>query len=105
MTPNNVWDFIHVSDVANGLVQVAGSRYFGTVNLATGRPHLVREAFGQVAREMGCEHLLCFEENENAVIQVADTSVLNKEVGYTCKVPLKDGLNRMAAWVRETDLD
>lgn len=85
--PNNIWDYIHVDDVAAALVKIALSDYCGIVDLGTGKPHLMRNVFSSVAEMMGCTELLSFEENnDNIVVLVADPTVLNKRIGYTCNI-------------------
>lgn len=98
-TPNNVWDFIHVTDVAGALVKIASSDYCGTVNVGTGKPCLVRDVFAEISRIMGCQSLLYFEENrENISMLVANPTILNSTIGYKCNVELSDGLDRTIAW-------
>lgn len=98
-TPNNVWDFIHVADVSGALIKIAESDYCGIVNVASGKPCLVKDIFGEIARKMECQSLLRFEENEkDGTILVGDSTVLNKIIGYHCRVDLSDGLDRTIAW-------
>ena len=97
--PNNVWDYIHVDDVAGALVKIADSGYCGVVNVGTGTCHTMREVFRDIAEKMGCTQLLSFEENTKSVtIQVADPKVLNEQIGYKCNIDLSDGLDRTIAW-------
>lgn len=103
--PNNVWDFIHVEDVAHALTALAASSVCGPVNIATGKPSLMRNVFETIADKMGCPELLSFQEDQkNATILVADTSVLNQQVGYTCQVDLNEGLDRTIAWWKQQQL-
>lgn len=98
-SPNNVWDFVHVDDVAEAIVHIAESDYFGPVNVGTGRPHMMREVFGKIAEIMNCPELLKFDENSNnATLLVADPTVLNQEVGYRCEIDLNEGLRRTVQW-------
>lgn len=100
--PNNVWDFIHVEDVANALAAIAESSFCGVTNVATGKPSLMRNVFERVADKMGCPELLSFQEDQqNTTILVADPTVLNQEVGYRCQIDLEQGLDRTIAWWKE----
>ena len=98
-SPNNVWDFVHVDDVAEAIVRIAESDYFGSVNVATGHPHLMRNVFKQIAEIMNCPELLRFEENEsNTTLLVADPTVLNQKIGFRCETDFDDGLRRTIQW-------
>lgn len=100
--PNNVWDFIHVQDVANALAAIAESSFCGVTNVATGKPSLMRHVFERIADKMGCPELLSFQEDQqNTTILVADPTVLNQEVGYRCQIDLEQGLDRTIAWWKE----
>lgn len=97
--PNNVWDFIHVEDVANAMVQITDSSYCGIVNVGSGKPHLMRDVFVSIAEKMSCKELLFFEDSQKDItILVADTTVLNDIIGYKCSVDFSDGLDRTIAW-------
>lgn len=97
--PNNVWDYIHVDDVADALVEIMASGYCGAVNVGTGMAHTMREVFQMIADRMGCPQLLlCNETAKNVTIQVADPRILNEKIGYSCKVNFGDGLDRTIAW-------
>lgn len=98
-TPNNVWDFIHVADVAGALIQIADSNYCGIVNVASGKPRLVKNVFEEIAKKMECQSLLQFEENEKDItVLVSNPTILNEVIGYKCKVGLSEGLERTIAW-------
>jgi len=100
-SPDSAWDYIHVEDVANALVKIAASDYCGAVNVGTGKPHVMRDVFTEIAEKMDCRELLSFEENEKDVtILVADPAILREEIGYRCRVSLSEGLDRTIAWWR-----
>lgn len=96
--PDTVWDVIHVDDVANALVQIATSDYCGVVNVGTGKPHLFRNVCTEIADKMNRPELLSFVENGSASILVADPTVLQRKIGYQCKVNFSEGLDRTIAW-------
>ncbi len=101
VSPDSVWDYIHVDDVANALIQIAASDYCGTVNVGTGRLHMMRNVFTQIAEKMGCQKLLSFEEGKGAATMlVADPTILNQRIGYRCQVDFSEGLDRTIGWWR-----
>lgn len=99
--PDTVWDFIHVEDAANALIQIATSNYCGIVNVGSGKPHVLRNVCTEIAEKMGHPELLSFSENGNASILVADPAVLRDKIGYQCQIGFSDGLNRTITWWRE----
>lgn len=100
-TPNNVWDFVHVDDAANALVKIMASNYCGIVNVGTGKPHLMRNVFQEIAEKMGSQNLLSFDESGNdPTILVADPTILNNIIGYRCEVDFSEGINRTIAWLQ-----
>lgn len=100
-SPDSVWDYIYVDDVAGAFIQIAAGDYCGTVNVGTGRPRMMRNVFTQIAEKMDCRDLLSFEEGGgDPTILVADTTILNQEIGYRCQVEFSEGLDRTIAWWR-----
>lgn len=98
-SPRNVWDFIYVDDAAEALVKIAASNYCGVVNVGSGRPHLLENVFTEIAEKMRCPELLSFEaHNSDVSMLVADTTILNETIGYTCRTDISDGLDRTIAW-------
>lgn len=97
--PDSAWDYVHVDDVANALIQIAGSDYCGAVNVGTGRPHLMRDVFTRIAEKMDCRSLLSLEEgNHVSTFLVADTAILREKIGYQCMVSIDAGLERTISW-------
>lgn len=97
--PNNVWDYVYVEDAANALVRIAQSQYCGIVNVGTGRPHLMRDVFMQIAEKMDSQTLLSFGDDlEHITISVADPTILDQEIGYRCQINFSEGLDRTIAW-------
>lgn len=105
-TPDSAWDYIHVDDVANALVQIAASNYRGAVNVGTGRPHLMGDIFTRIAEKMDCRGLLSLEEGSHAsTFLVADTAILREKIGYQCTVSIDEGLERTISWWRAHNND
>jgi nucleoside-diphosphate-sugar epimerase len=49
---NQVRDYLHVADAADGLVSVLDSDHTGTVNIASGEPVTLRQLIGRVASQL-----------------------------------------------------
>jgi len=98
-SPHNEWDFIHVDDAARAAMAIMNSDYCGIVNVGSGLPHKIRSVLTAIAEKMECHYLLSIkEDNKNAETVVADTSILNNVIGYRCRVPLDDGIERTINW-------
>ncbi|HAB15398.1 MAG TPA: NAD(P)-dependent oxidoreductase [Verrucomicrobiota bacterium] len=96
-TPLSVKDYIHVDDVARGLVRIAESQYSGAINLGSGEGTTIQNLAQTIARLMGRTELL--NPPDSSVSDplfhvVADTSRLQR-LGFFPQVPLEVGLRRL----------
>jgi len=91
-------DFIYVKDVAAALVQFLESGVEGAVNICTGKATSVRDFVTLFAKKVGKEHLLVFKDDcsDQAPVQVGDNTRLVKEVGYTPRYTVEQGLSEIA---------
>lgn len=95
-------DFIHIEDVAGGLVALARSSVTGAVNLGTGTGPSLREVALEAARALRVDPaLLRFgalppREGDPASL-LADVYRLQVEVGYAPRVGWQEGVARFAA--------
>ena len=97
--PNNVWDYIYIDDAVHALVGLTESDFSGIVNIATGKPCVMRNVFEEIASQLECCHLLYFEnENEEGRMLVADTSILTNTLGIACNTSLKRGIAQTINW-------
>ena len=60
---------------------------------------MLENVFTEIAEKMRCPELLSFEAHNSGVsMLVADTTILNETIGYTCRTDISDGLDRTIAW-------
>ena len=86
-------DFIYVKDTAAALVQFLESNVEGT-----GKATSVKDFVTLFAKKVGKEHLLAFKDDcsDQAPVQVGDNTRLVKEVGYTPRYTVEQGLSEIA---------
>jgi nucleoside-diphosphate-sugar epimerase len=98
-------DFMHVRDLADGLVALLDSDACGVVNIASGRPVTVETIIDLVAESVGGpDHL-----QKNAIsrpqsdpdVLLADVTRMRQEVGFSPKIELSDGLEETVDWLRK----
>ena len=95
---NLVRDLIYVKDTAEALVQFLESDVEGTVNICTGKATSVKDFVTLFAKKVGKEHLLIFKDDcaDQVPVQFGDNTRLVKEVGYTPRYTVEQGLSEMA---------
>jgi nucleoside-diphosphate-sugar epimerase len=99
-----VRDFLHVSDVAGGLVAVLRSGVTGAVNVGSGEPVTVREVVTRLGAMIGRPELLRLgaiepKAGEPAFV-CADNAKLRAETGWKAAYTLDSGLADTVAWWR-----
>lgn len=96
-------DFMHVADVAVGLVALLRSDVSGAVNIASGQPVRVREIVGLIAdrAEGGTVDYGALPDRpgEPEVISGA-TRRLREEVGFSPAISLEQGISETVSWHR-----
>ncbi len=94
--PNTVRDYIYVEDAAAATLKIMESSYRGIVNVGSGIPHSMKDVFSIIANKMRCDELLSFD-NENCTgdILVADTKIMNEDIGYRCKEEFETGIEKV----------
>ena len=103
---NQVRDFLHVADVADAFAAILDSEVNGIINIGSGKPVSIRQLVMQIAQLLGKEEdiqlgALPARENEPPFI-VADTGRLQKEVQWSQKYTLADGIMDTISWWKET---
>jgi UDP-glucose 4-epimerase len=95
-------DFVYVGDVVDALLAAAG-RTGGPFNVGTGRETTVEELHRACAAVAGVEHAPRLEPERLGDVRrsVLDASLIERELGWTARVSLDDGLARTWAWMRE----
>jgi nucleoside-diphosphate-sugar epimerase len=100
-----VRDFLHVADVASGLVAVLRSGVTGPVNVGSGEPVTVREVVTRLGALIGRPELLRLgaiepKAGEPAFV-CADNKKLRTETGWQATYTLDSGLADTVRWWRE----
>lgn len=95
-------DYLHVADVAAGLVALLDSSVTGAVNIGSGTAVPVRSIFQQLGQLLDRPHLLDIgarvEATAEPPVVVADVGRLTHEVGFTPTFDLERGLADTVAW-------
>jgi len=102
-------DFLHVDDVADGLVALLDSTVEGPVNIASGEAVAVREIISALGRLLGHEELLGFgalpkPPGEQPIV-VADVDRLSNEVVWRPRFTLEAGLEDTVDWWIRDNMD
>jgi nucleoside-diphosphate-sugar epimerase len=98
-------DFMHVEDVARAFAALLACDVRGAVNIASGDAAPVRSVLEAIARETGGQDLLRLgararSASDPPVIQAA-VSRLHREVGFTPRHTLEEGLTQSVNWWRQ----
>ncbi len=95
---NQVRDFLYVQDVADAFVALLNSNVSGSVNIASGRPVVLRDIVYQVAKQLGRQDLIELgavpTSANDPTLLVADVKRLFEEVDWQPQYNLDDGLER-----------
>lgn len=98
-----VRDLLYVDDVAGAFAAILDSSVQGAVNVGSGRPTSIRELISLTAEACGRPELVRWgalpaREGEPREL-VADVARLQREVGFTPRVDLPEGIERtVSAW-------
>lgn len=102
LNPDNVWDYIYITDAAEATVCTARSNICGVVNVASGNPVEMRMVFTGIAEATGrtdLVHILSPQTRRRMLL--ADTSRLSDELGFLCTTSLTDGLRQTVEWWKD----
>jgi len=98
-TPSHVRDFVHLDDVAQAVIRVAGSKNSPkqSVEIGTGVPTTVAELAHLAYKLAGADPSLIVTGNlsEPAVVEVADIRPAEEAFGWRADISLRDGLKQM----------
>lgn len=99
--PWNIWDYIYIDDAVEATVRLMESGYCGPMNIASGRPTLMKDIFQMAADIIGCpERMQCDESATGGKVFVVNISNMRSVLHYTCPTLLRDGLEKTVAWWR-----
>lgn len=96
-------DFLHVEDVAGGLVALLDSTAEGAVNICSGEPNSIRSVVEQLAQLAGHPDLAQFGDlpiGNQPPFMVGDCRRLHKEVGFTPRYSTNEALRQTLSWWR-----
>ena len=96
--PNNVWDYVYITDVAEATVRVMRSNFCGVVNVG-GTPIPMGELFAILAELTGGKGVLVVENKSRPGQRlVEDTSVLKEKIGFSSQMDIRQGLTNTVQW-------
>lgn len=92
-------DYIYTKDIAAAFVAFLDSRVEGTVNICTGKDTSIHDYVMKIARVMGKENLVIFQEQASPQQKrvVGDSTRLNKEVGFVPAYTIEQAINEILA--------
>jgi len=95
-------DYLYVKDAAQALVALLSSSVEGPVNIASGRPVVLKELIAQAAELAGRPDLVRLGalevKEDDPPLLLASTRRLKEEVGWQPQYSLKQGLQETIAW-------
>lgn len=97
-------DYMHIQDVADGLVALIASQAQGAYNIASGTPTTIREIIERLGYATGRSDLLqigALPARANDVpLVLGDTRRMLADTGWAPRVPLEAGLAATVEWWR-----
>ncbi len=92
-----VRDYIYVKDIAAAFTAFLGSSVDGIVNICTGKGTTIHDYVMMIAKEMGKEDLVLFEEQKSTQQKrvVGDCTRLNKEVGFIPRYTIEQAIKEI----------
>ncbi len=97
-----VRDYMYVKDAAAGLVALLESEGVGPVNIASGKPVVLKQLVGLAAEAAGSAGKIRLgalaAAADDPPFLVADTGRLNEEVGFEPQYDLRTGLRETYRW-------
>jgi nucleoside-diphosphate-sugar epimerase len=98
-------DYLHVQDVADGLVALLDSEIRGDYNIASGRAVTLRHIIERIGVVMERSELLRIgaipaRANDTPLV-VADVAQTQRDLGWTARIGLDEGLRSTVEWWRQ----
>lgn len=97
-----VRDYLHVADVARGLIALVEGDSGGTFNIGCGQPHTVKEIIQTIARRLNREDLIDFGARPpnlmDPPVVLADSNKLRSETGWQPTYSLELGISDTVNW-------
>jgi nucleoside-diphosphate-sugar epimerase len=97
-------DFLHVEDVADAFAALLASEVTGPVNIASGKPVMIKDVVEEIALQLNGHDLIALgalpvSANDPQLL-LANVERLTKEVGWRPRLDLKTGITSTAQWWR-----
>ncbi|OGS40773.1 MAG: hypothetical protein A2506_05770 [Elusimicrobia bacterium RIFOXYD12_FULL_66_9] len=112
--PIRVWgdgaqtrSFLYAEDLARGLADAAEHGVGrGPINIGSPEEVSIAELIAMILEETGSKARVVFDSSKPAgqPRRACDTSKARKELGFTARVPLREGLRRTISWLRARGL-
>jgi len=100
--PNNILDYVYITDAAEATLCVLKTNFSGLVNIASGLPVCTVDMFSEIADILDCRKLLIIENDDICqTVLVGDTAVLHNKIGYVCKTKFHEGIRTTIQWFKE----
>lgn len=102
---NDVRDFLHASDLANGILLATEKHAVNDpINLASGQPVTTRELAEIILKAAGNgAKIVCDPSKPTALkVRMIDISKARKLLGYEPKVSLREGIQDTINWYKDT---
>jgi nucleoside-diphosphate-sugar epimerase len=107
-TPDSVKDYVHIDDVAAGLLLALEKRVPGAVNIGSGEGVRILDLAREIARIVGADPALVSRANPPSLdpfpVTVADMAKL-RSAGWSRRVSLVEGLQRLRASLSPLAMD
>jgi len=101
----HVRDYLHVDDVGSALAALVAAEVEGPVNVASGRPLLLRDLMGLIGDQLGRPDLVSVGHSDVSPDEppaiVADVRRLHDEVGWAPRFSLQSGVAHAIRWQTE----
>ena len=101
---NQIRDFLYVEDAADAFVTLLDGSVTGAVNIASGRPLMVKDVVHRVGEKLSRPDLIQLGVIETSVtdphVLLADITRLRQEVDWTPKYDLDHGLDQTISYWR-----
>jgi len=99
-----VRDYTYVDDILDGVVKATDhDEGFGVYNLGESETHTLSELIELLAKELGVAARVEGQPDQQGDVPAtcADITRARAVLGYAPRVPLRDGMRRFVAWLRE----
>ena len=90
-------DYIYTKGIAEAFVRFLDSNVEGVVNICSGKETSIHDFVMKIAKLMGKEHLVVFEEQESLQQKraVGDSTILNKKLSFFPKYTVDEALKEV----------